>query len=193
MASADAVLSTNLANAVNNDLDFTARTPGLGGNLISVTYVDPGAPSQALAVTVSGNDITVSLATNGSSVITTIASAVAAAIAANADANRLVVVTNKAANDGTGLVAAMAKSYLTAGAWDGTTGGYGDQDDMEDDRWKYVGESPSGTFKAETIVDGCVVQHSAASLNALLKSAASYPEHLGRRALAGLRRGPAAD
>lgn len=110
-----ATLSTSLAGA-NNDLDFIARDPGGKGNGITVAYVDPGAASQALSVTVAGSAITVNLATNGGSAITSTAAEVAAAILANFNAQRLVNVTNKSGNDGTGVVTALAATALSGGA-----------------------------------------------------------------------------
>lgn len=59
---AAAVLSTALTGS-NNDLDFTAPA-GRAGNDTTVAYVDPGVAGAALAVSVSGQAITVSLATS---------------------------------------------------------------------------------------------------------------------------------
>lgn len=50
---------------------FTALTAGTAGNNITITIVDPGAPTVTLLVTQVGTDITIRLATNGSSVVTT--------------------------------------------------------------------------------------------------------------------------
>jgi hypothetical protein len=110
-----ATLSTDLAGA-NNDLVYTSKLPGADGNSITVAYVDPGAPSASLAVTVTGTAISVSLATDGGSAITSTAALVKAAIEASVAANRLVSVANKAANDGSGVVIAMAATNLTSGA-----------------------------------------------------------------------------
>jgi hypothetical protein len=111
---AAAVLSTALAGA-NNDLDITAVTAGRDGNSITVAYVDPGTPSAALGVVVTGTAIVVNLATDGSSVITSTAAEVDAAIDGEAAAAALVTPANKAANDGTGVVTAMAATALTGG------------------------------------------------------------------------------
>lgn len=62
-APAAASLATALTGN-NNDLDYTAEEQGDAGNNISIEYKDPGAAGQALAVSVNGSAISVSLATN---------------------------------------------------------------------------------------------------------------------------------
>lgn len=109
-----ATLSTALAGA-NNDLDYTAATAGSAGNSITIRYVDPGAISQALAVSVLASAITVSLATDGAGAITSTAGQISTAIAALPAAAALVSSANKAANDGTGVVIAMAATALAGG------------------------------------------------------------------------------
>lgn len=79
---------TNLSNATNNDLDFTAPRDSKVFNRVGVEYLDPGAASQALAITlkrgakdgVSGCVLSVSLATDSGASITTIASDISTAI-----------------------------------------------------------------------------------------------------------------
>lgn len=105
----------------DNALTFTAREYGTGGNAITVTYVDPGANSAALSVSVAGKSIIVSLATGEAGAITSTAAEVAAAIAAANAANELVtaaVLTTDSgtADDGSGVVTAMASTALTGGA-----------------------------------------------------------------------------
>lgn len=111
-----ASLTTALAGA-NNDLVYTAKDPywGVGGNAISVRYVDPAGNNATLSVSVSGKDITVNLATGGAGAITSTAAQVSAAVAASAAAADLVSVANAAGNDGTGVVTALAKTNLTGG------------------------------------------------------------------------------
>lgn len=109
-----ASLTTALAGA-NNDLVFTAKTVGPVGNLINVTYVDPGGVTATLGVVTTGNDIVVNLG-RAASAINTTATALAAAIAADPAANALVSVANAGADTGAGLVIAMAKSFLTGGS-----------------------------------------------------------------------------
>lgn len=98
----------------NNDLTFTSKltthdTP------VRVRYVDPAASSQSISVSVSGNDITVNLATDGTGSITSTAAQVQAAIQGNTSANALVTVTNKTSNDGTGIVTAQGYQTLIGG------------------------------------------------------------------------------
>ena len=102
----------DMTNA-NADLTYTARRKGRATNDISVTHLNPGAASQPLTVSVVGNDITVSLATNAGSAITSTANQVAAAVAANADANNLVSVS--AEGTGLGVTNAKAKQNLVNG------------------------------------------------------------------------------
>lgn len=119
-----ATLATDLVG-LNNDLVFTAKTKGVIGNSIKVVYVDPQANDAALAVTVSGTIITVSLQTGGAGAITSTAAQVTAAIAALPAAHALVAVTNKDGHNGTGVVTAMAETALASGV-DGTVGVKGD-------------------------------------------------------------------
>jgi hypothetical protein len=109
-----ASLSTSLTGN-NNDLVFTAKEAGTEANSIRVRYVDPGAPSASLSVGVSGNDITVNLATDGSSVITSTATQVKDAVNAHATAKNMVSAALKSGNDGTGVVTALAFTNLANG------------------------------------------------------------------------------
>jgi hypothetical protein len=118
---AAATLTTVLTGS-NNDLVYTADQNGTHGNLISVQYVDPGTPSAALSVSVvqdvNNPAITVSLATNGASAITSTATAVKNAIDAIPSAAILVNIANSGADTGAGVVTAMAKTFLTGGLGD---------------------------------------------------------------------------
>lgn len=60
--STKAAMTTVLAGT-NNDLVYTAHVAGLAGNLITVEYRNPNTANMPLAVTVSGNAITVALKT----------------------------------------------------------------------------------------------------------------------------------
>jgi hypothetical protein len=108
-----ASLTTALAGA-NNDLVFTAKTPGTAGNSITVAYVDPGGVTATLGVVVSGLDITVNLG-RAASAINTTATALAAAVTGDPTAGALVSVANAGADNGTGLVTAMARTALSGG------------------------------------------------------------------------------
>src|SRR5512138_335464 len=78
--------TTNLTGD-NNDITWSQ----VGGTTsdVSIIYVDPGLPSQSLSISVSTNAITVNLATNASSVITTIASDIVALAALDEDLEAL--------------------------------------------------------------------------------------------------------
>lgn len=108
-----ASLTTALAGA-NNDLVWTANTGGTAGNSIRIRYVVSGT-NTPLSVSVSGNDITVNVATDGAGAATSTATAVKNAVAASSAAGQLVTGTNAAGNDGTGVVAALAFTNLTGG------------------------------------------------------------------------------
>ncbi len=92
----------------NAELTFTAVAVGSAGNGLIINFADPGAPNSALSVEyVEGeNAIYINLATDGSSVITTTAAQVKAAIEADATTHALVTVAFAPSNDGTGVVAA---------------------------------------------------------------------------------------
>ena len=110
-----AALTTALAGT-NNDLVFTAKAGGQWGNSLQVEYIDPGGVSATLAVSTLGYVISVSLG-RAASAINTTASALKAAIEADASARRLVDIELAAANDGTGLVIALAATALSGGTW----------------------------------------------------------------------------
>ncbi len=122
----DAAQATVNVNPTGDDngLTFTAREYGAGGNSITVTYVDPGANDAALAVSVTGRSIVVSLATGEAGAIESTAADVLAAIEANGAANELVTVSimtsdTGSADDGTGVVTAMAATALEGGTGTG--------------------------------------------------------------------------
>lgn len=110
-----ATLTTLLAGA-DNDLKFTAVGYGTLGNLVTIAYVDPGAVSQSVAVSVSGYAITVSLGTDGGGVITTTGQDIKDEIEAAPAAAALVTVElSPAGDDGSGLVIAMTATALEGG------------------------------------------------------------------------------
>ncbi|WP_117213497.1 M14 family metallopeptidase [Allorhizocola rhizosphaerae] len=82
-----------------------------GGNNVSVTFADPGAADRPLSVSVSGNDITVSLATNSAGAVTSTAAQVAAAL--NANAGTLIRAYTYRGSVGDGVVVPAARTLLT--------------------------------------------------------------------------------
>ena len=111
-AATKATFTTNLANAVQNDLVFTAVASGAAGEAVMIEYVDPFIANSPLGVTVTGTTITVSLGTDALGVLNSTANAVKAAVEASGSASALVTVALAATNDGTGLVAGMAATPL---------------------------------------------------------------------------------
>jgi hypothetical protein len=80
----------------------------------TIEYVDPPGNNVALSVSVSGVDVTVTLATNGSSVVTSTADDVIAAVAGHGAAAALMTGTEYG-GDGTGVVEAMDPLLLAHG------------------------------------------------------------------------------
>lgn len=111
-----ASLTTALTGA-NNDLKFTAKKGGIGGNAITITYSDPGGTTASESVSVSGNAITVHLA-RASSAISSTGNTILASIAGSTGASALVTAALAAGNDGTGLVIALSSTPLASGADD---------------------------------------------------------------------------
>jgi hypothetical protein len=109
-----ATMITSLTGT-NNDLAFTAVPAGRLGNWIIVRYIAPVTSNAALGVVVTGREITVNLATNGSAQITTTAAQIKTAIEASAAASALVTVANAAGNNGSGAVTAMGDQDLADG------------------------------------------------------------------------------
>jgi hypothetical protein len=108
-----ATLTTSLAGA-NNDITLFAKTPGTSGNSVRLALVVAGA-STPLTVSVSTNDITVNVATSAGSAAISTAAEVVNAIRFNLSAKALVHAQLAPANDGTGVVTALAFTNL-AGA-----------------------------------------------------------------------------
>lgn len=98
------------STASDADLTITAKSKHIGSDKISVELVDPAASSASLTVTVTGRKISISLATDGTSAITTTAAQVKTAIDGDADASALVTVALETA--GTGVVDAIAETSL---------------------------------------------------------------------------------
>ena len=96
----------------NSAVHFTAVDAGPDGNEITVAFVDPGAGDNALDVTVSDTDITVSLETDDGELVST---ALEVAAAVNADDDAKLLVTAMAAGNGSTVVEAHAETALSGG------------------------------------------------------------------------------
>jgi hypothetical protein len=110
-----AALTTSLTGT-NNDLTFRAHRGGVAGNSITITLFDPTGNNVPLSVAVVGTAITVTLATDGVSAITSTAAQVRDAINQSFASYALVYAVLTTGNDGTGLVTALAATPLTGGS-----------------------------------------------------------------------------
>lgn len=107
---------TTALTGTNNDLTFTSDAKADTGNSVRITYTNPNVASAALAVTVSGSDITVSLGNTATAgTISSTAAQVRDAVNGHAAASALVDAANAPGNDGTGVVTAMPLTALTGG------------------------------------------------------------------------------
>jgi len=118
VAAIKATATTNLSGD-NNDLIFTAKTAGADGNDISIEYVLATGNDAALDCSVTGTAITVTLGTDGSGLLDATkntASLVKTKIEATTAADALVDVTLAAENTGEGAVTIMSALSLAGGA-----------------------------------------------------------------------------
>ncbi|XBB69908.1 M14 family zinc carboxypeptidase [Nocardioides sp. WV_118_6] len=86
-----------------------------GGNDITITVVDPGAPTSAASVAVTGKAITLSLATDPAGAPTTTAAQAVAMINASPAAGALVKAYTYRGNTGSGVIAPVATTALSDG------------------------------------------------------------------------------
>jgi zinc carboxypeptidase/chitobiase/beta-hexosaminidase-like protein len=84
-----------------------------GGNDITAQFVNPGAANSPLGVSMTGNNLVVSLATDASGALSSTAAQVVAAINANPQANALLVALTFRGNAGTGIVQPRAQVNLS--------------------------------------------------------------------------------
>jgi hypothetical protein len=84
-----------------------------GGNDITAEFRNPGAANMSLGVSVTGNDILVSLATDSTGALSSTAQQVVSAINGHAGASALVVALTYRGNAGTGIVQPRAKVNLS--------------------------------------------------------------------------------
>ncbi|HET6423297.1 MAG TPA: hypothetical protein VFG20_06415, partial [Planctomycetaceae bacterium] len=104
----------NAAAGGTGTVTVAADTAGTGGNAIQVVFADPGANSSALSASLSGNVITVNLATDAGGLLDATANtADLVRDAINGIAGKTFTATS---NNGTGGFAAAAAANLTGGA-----------------------------------------------------------------------------
>lgn len=101
--------------ATNSDITFTEVRTHVGTNdsPIRVRTVNPGTNNAALSISVSGADITINLATDGSAAATTTAALAVAALAASQAAAALVSAV--AEGNGSGVLSVIGYTALTGG------------------------------------------------------------------------------
>lgn len=114
----DFQLNTNSVPATFTDgttsLLFASTVYGTGGNATTIHLVNPGAPNVPLSVAVAGSAVTVTLATDGGSALTSTWSDVAAAINGNAAAAALMSAVLLA--NGSSVATAIGTTNLAGGA-----------------------------------------------------------------------------
>lgn len=111
----DATVKAKLTSYRNgaDGVDLTAVKGGTAGNSITLTVVNPGVLTASTTVAVVGNDITVTLKHNGTSITATMQE-VADALAASSAASALV--TAAVVGAGATLAVAMAQTALSGGS-----------------------------------------------------------------------------
>ncbi len=116
-ATAD-VKATLTSGTLNAAILFTAKLVGVLGNAIKVRLRDPAAASQALSVAVTGNEITVNLATSAASAVTSTAAQVIAAVIGFPAAFALVNAANAPGSTGASVVVPTATMVALTGGVD---------------------------------------------------------------------------
>ncbi|MGH3073120.1 MAG: M14 family metallopeptidase [Gaiellaceae bacterium] len=84
-----------------------------GGNDLTAEFVNPGVANSPLAVSFTGNDLSVSLATDATGALSSTAAQVAAAINANSDAFAKLVAQTYRGNAGAGIAQSRTKGNLS--------------------------------------------------------------------------------
>lgn len=94
---------------------WTSVATGTPGNFIRIEYINPGAPNRSLSIVRDGAQITVNLATNAGSIVTTTAADAIAAVLADSSASEIVAGSVAPGYLPTSLVAAASLTPLTGG------------------------------------------------------------------------------
>lgn len=170
-ASADAGDNYVSATATIGDLAFTAVVPS--GNDIRVRLVDPVIVNASLAVSVSGQDVTVSLATDGTGSITSTASEIATAIGASPTVSNVVAV----AISGTGANIQSAAEFTSL------NGGY---DFNDNGRWEVYGMAMDAA-----VSEGTPIRVKKIGRLACTFVSAPAAEHIGRTVYLSINKGKA--
>lgn len=149
------------AKKIIQDLTYTADSAGVAGNLINLTYTDPGAASQSLSVNVTGNDIEVLLATDSGSLITTTADDIKTLLDGTPAAAALVDIT--VSGTGTNVQTAQAETFLANGSDATTSFENGSNDPFYDAIWlwhmtRYQWEALAGSYGCPSDINRYVTE-----------------------------------
>ncbi len=112
-ANVQSTLTTALTGT-NNDLTYVAVARGTAGDALSVEYIDPAGNNATLAAALVAGVLTVDLATDGGGAITTTSGDIVTLLS-TAEFSGSFTVANAAANDGTGVVTALAETSFAGG------------------------------------------------------------------------------
>lgn len=114
-ASATKATLTLGSAAVDDDLTFTAVTAGVAGNAINVTIAEATDVDQAIAVTVSGKAITITLGSDSSGDPNSTVTDVVTAYALVAEAMALATISTTTSSDDADVPEAVSKQFLEDG------------------------------------------------------------------------------
>jgi hypothetical protein len=170
-ASADASDNYVGATVTLGDLTFTAVVPS--GNDIRVRLVDPGVVNAALAVSLVGQDVTISLATDVTGSLTSTASDISTAVGASPTVSQVV----DAAVSGTGINIQAAAEFTSL------TGGF---DFNDNGRWEVYGMA----------MDAAVAEGDSVRVKKIGRLACTFVappsvEHIGRTVYLSINKGKA--
>lgn len=113
LTSGNKALLTHDSSNGNGDVIYTAVNAGENSNSIQVAHIDPGSADQSLSIDVSENDITINLATDSESAVTSTALDVETVVNADPNASALVVAVKE--GDGSGVVLTVSLINLVGG------------------------------------------------------------------------------
>jgi hypothetical protein len=109
---------SNAASKTIQDIVLTHKARSSAGNAVTVTVVAGGVNNRALSVSIAGDAITITPATNGTGVITTTTAQAVTALNADSNISKKVV-----ASGGSATVIAATGATALAGGSDWTIGG----------------------------------------------------------------------
>jgi phage tail sheath protein FI len=114
-AGATAASVTLGSSAIDDDITFTAVTAGNDGNAINITIEESDEAGAELAVSVSGDAITITLGNDDDGAASSTAYEVVTAVNADADASALVTASTDTAEDDSDVPSACSATFLEDG------------------------------------------------------------------------------